>query len=232
MDGLRRIAIAHYEAAPPQVKALADNFFRELDGDGNGWVSLREFVAFMRQYGDERLSDPEFFMELDRDRNGVLDFWEVMTLYYIVKSRRPFCDWCDKFIKNTYYSCVACFHSSRGPFNLCVDCYRSCECDHNHNGRVQFLDNYTLLEVKRHNSARAPPSGMRNNTQPGTSHAMVRSQSNPAARRVVRRQTGNSNQYNAMVLPASRMSGWSRALQAMEMGISIGNIATTLCSIL
>lgn len=51
MDRLRAIADAHYRAGSPQVKTLAYDFFKALDTDGDGRVSLAEFLAFMTQQG-------------------------------------------------------------------------------------------------------------------------------------------------------------------------------------
>ncbi|PIN15646.1 hypothetical protein CDL12_11700 [Handroanthus impetiginosus] len=118
MEELREIAKAHYRASSPQVQALAREFFKLLDTNGN----------------------------------GKLDFVQVMTLYYIIKSGRPFCDSCNEFIPGIFFSCVECFKSPERLYNLCSDCYWYTKRDHHHNGRVQFLDNYTLLETKRDSS--------------------------------------------------------------------------------
>ncbi|KAK6145907.1 hypothetical protein DH2020_019776 [Rehmannia glutinosa] len=151
MEELREIARCHYRAGSKEIQALANEFFKSMDSDGDGRVDLPEFLAFMRQEGYTQMRNRHFFKELDRDRNGSLDFWEVMTLYYIIKSGRPFCDWCGDFIPGLFFSCVECFKlGPESSFNLCRNCYRSTKCNHNHNGRAdQFLDNYTLLEARR-----------------------------------------------------------------------------------
>ncbi|KAK4421638.1 hypothetical protein Salat_2114400 [Sesamum alatum] len=149
MERLRAIADAHYRASPPAVKALAYDFFKALDADGDGKVSLVEFLEFMKLEGYTRLSSPHFFRDLDRDRNGTLDFWEVLTLYYIIKSGRPLCDCCGILIPGTFFSCVECFDGPGGSYSLCIYCYRSNRSSHNHGGRQQFLDTYTLLETKK-----------------------------------------------------------------------------------
>ncbi|XP_022849541.1 uncharacterized protein LOC111371662 isoform X1 [Olea europaea var. sylvestris] len=143
MEELREIARAHYHAGAQQVQDLAHEFFNSMDSDGDGRIDFFEFLAFVKQEGHYQMHNLSFFKELDRDGNGSLDFWEVMTLYYIIKSRRPFCDFCTKFVPGIFFSCVEC------SFTLCCDCYRSTKCDHNHNGRTQFLDNYMILQAKQ-----------------------------------------------------------------------------------
>ncbi|KAK4425389.1 hypothetical protein Salat_1732900 [Sesamum alatum] len=107
-----------------------------MDTDGDGKVDLSEFLTFMRREGYSHMRSPYFFSELDHDGNGALDFSEVMTLYYIIKSGRPFCDCCGNFIPGIFFSCVECFKNPQSSFNLCHDCYCSTKCNHNHNGRV------------------------------------------------------------------------------------------------
>ncbi|XP_057772254.1 uncharacterized protein LOC130991855 isoform X2 [Salvia miltiorrhiza] len=159
MEELREIARAHYRAGSPQVQALAYEFYQSMDSDGDGRVDLSEFLAFMRQEGYSYMQNTNFFDELDLDGNGTLDFSEVMTLYYIIKSGRPFCDCCGKFIPGIFFSCVECFKNPKTSFDLCRDCYRAARCDHNHGGRAQFLDNHTLLQAMR-DSALAQASGV------------------------------------------------------------------------
>ncbi|KAL0433146.1 UNVERIFIED_CONTAM: hypothetical protein Slati_2648900 [Sesamum latifolium] len=149
MDRLRAIADAHYRASPPAVRALAYDFFKALDADGDGKVSLVEFLEFMQLEGYTRLSSPHFFRDLERDGNGTLEFWEVLTLYYIIKSGRPLCDCCGILIPGTFFSCVECFDGPGGSYSLCIYCYRSNKSPHNHGGHQQFLDTYTLLETKK-----------------------------------------------------------------------------------
>ncbi|KAL8026483.1 hypothetical protein ABFX02_14G030300 [Erythranthe guttata] len=142
MERLRAIADAHYRASPPAAKALAYEFFKTLDSDGDG-RSIKEFLSLMKEQGRVRLANPYFFRELDSNGNGSLDFWEVLTLYYIVKSGRPLCGRCG----------ILCFDSPTGAYSLCIYCYRSNKSDHNHGGRQQFLDTFTLLETKKRFSA-------------------------------------------------------------------------------
>lgn len=149
MDYLREIAEAHYYAGTQKSQKLAEEFFDAMDKDGSGEVDKSEFEEFLREEGYEDYAD--LFKRLDRDGNKGLDFWEVMTFYYIIKSGRPFCFGCDKFLTAVYFACVECFERSRGPFYVCTSCYRDHNYDHSHRNshNPRFLDNYSLLEAHR-----------------------------------------------------------------------------------
>lgn len=105
--------------------------------------------AFMKHEGHTLLANPHFFKEVDRDGSGALEFWEILTLFYIIKSGRPLCECCGVLIPGTYFSCVECFESCDASYSLCIYCYRSNKSNHNHDGRQQFLDTFTLLENKK-----------------------------------------------------------------------------------
>ncbi|KAG8369783.1 hypothetical protein BUALT_Bualt14G0049600 [Buddleja alternifolia] len=237
MEELREIAKAHYQAGSPEVQALAHDFFKSMDTDGDERVDLPEFLSFMRQEGYTHLPSANFFNELDKDGNGTLDFYEVMALYYIIKSGRPFCDWCGDFIPGVFFSCVECFKNPGNSFNLCRKCYQSTNCNHNHNGRVQFLDNYTLLETKR-DPTLAQATGVSQN-EPRTTFMQARSPilSNaivPASNSTTNLYINStpSPSYSSAIVPASTTNNWKAALKAFEIALSIGSISSTLCTIL
>ncbi|KAE9452984.1 hypothetical protein C3L33_15116, partial [Rhododendron williamsianum] len=100
----------------------------------------------MREEGHIKMSNRHFFEELDIDGNGTLEFMEVMALYYIIKSGRPFCGGCDKFIPGMYFTCSKCFENGKPLFCVCSECFKDELYVHEHD---QFLDNYALLEAKR-----------------------------------------------------------------------------------
>ncbi|GJV48891.1 serine/threonine-protein phosphatase [Tanacetum coccineum] len=139
-----------------------------MDNDGDVKIDEKEFLEFMWDERCLQMKNPSIFKQLDLDRNGTLNFVKVMTLYYIVKSRRPFCDHCKKFISSTYLTCAGCLEDPiGGSFYLCLDCYMSQKCDHSHDGLSRFLDNYSLLEAMKKSKltelrslrARSKPSG-------------------------------------------------------------------------
>ncbi|KAH6771707.1 hypothetical protein C2S53_005721 [Perilla frutescens var. hirtella] len=219
MEVVRAIADAHYRAGSDAVKSLAYEFFRALDTDGDGRVSLHEFLVLMNQEGHTRLANPYFYRVLDRDGNGFLDFWEVLTLYYIIKSGRPICQCCGILVIDTFFSCVECFNSSEGSHSLCIHCYRAKRSHHNHNGRQQFLDTFTLLQTKKrptpeHHNIQGRPWEWPPSAQPSWSSITPQGQGSTA------------------IVPTTRMSRWKAALEALEVGLAIGNISSTLCTIL
>ncbi|XP_071705800.1 uncharacterized protein [Rutidosis leptorrhynchoides] len=149
MKELTKIAEGYYRATTNEVRKSALEFFNAMDDDGDGKIDKMEFIKFMRDQGYYQMKNSSFFNQLDLDGNGTLDFNEVRTLYYIVKSGRPFCDFCDKFITSTYFKCVGCLEEDKvgQSFYQCLDCYLNPKCIHTHKGLCRFLDNYTLLEA-------------------------------------------------------------------------------------
>ncbi|XP_047951614.1 uncharacterized protein LOC125196978 [Salvia hispanica] len=146
MEELRAIAVAHFKASSEKTQSKAKQFFTAMDSDGDGKVEMSEFSSFMSKKGYKLTGNPDFFKKLDMDGNGSLDFWEVMTLNYIIQSGRPFCDCCGDFIPATFFSCVHCFKAGKKTFDLCLRCYQSNAFQHDaHPGGPKFLDNYTLL---------------------------------------------------------------------------------------
>ncbi|CBI23727.3 hypothetical protein VitviT2T_006818 [Vitis vinifera] len=146
MEEIREAALAYYEAGTQEQKQLAWAFFQTLDVDGDGTVSVQEFVNFLRGRGYRLFDNPNFYRALDRDGNGCLDFHEVLTFFYIIKSGRPFCDGCGIFLKGLFFTCLNCYESSHTTFDLCSACYRGKRFSHQH---AAILDNYTLLTHKR-----------------------------------------------------------------------------------
>ncbi|XP_050241214.1 uncharacterized protein LOC126690125 [Quercus robur] len=89
---------------------------------------------------------PNFFRCLDRNQDDSLDFWEVLTLYYIMKTRGVWCKSCGVCQLGLYFTCVACFDNASHTYDLCTNCYSQRRYSHHH---VSFLDSYMLLRSKR-----------------------------------------------------------------------------------
>ncbi|KAF8388292.1 hypothetical protein HHK36_026958 [Tetracentron sinense] len=153
MDEMREAALAYYEAGSEQLKQLAWKFFRLMDIDGDGRISILEFVGFLKQRGYGVNNNNNFFKELDRDRNGYLDFNEVLVFYYIVRAKRRSCNGCKALLKGLYFTCITCFDSCHESYDLCYSCYGHGRNPHHHS---LFSDNYALLISKKGSSSAAP----------------------------------------------------------------------------
>ncbi|CAI9285267.1 unnamed protein product [Lactuca saligna] len=103
-----------------------------------------------RSVKDGQSTNFSIFNLLDVDKNGTLDFYEMMTAFYIIMSERPFCDSCEKFITSSYFTCVGCLENQiESSFDLCLDCYYMKKLVHTHNGSDRFLDNHSLLAITK-----------------------------------------------------------------------------------
>ncbi|GMY26939.1 hypothetical protein FCV25MIE_22181 [Fagus crenata] len=148
MDELHKAAIAYYNNIDDRdLREKVWNFFLSMDRDGNGRVSYHELIEFFSQFGSNWV-DYNFFNCLDRNQDGSLDFWEVLTLYYIMKTRGVWCNCCGSCLMGLYFTCVACFDSASNTYDLCIDCYSNRRYRHHHH-HISFLDNYVLLRSKR-----------------------------------------------------------------------------------
>ncbi|XP_065635585.1 uncharacterized protein LOC111996517 isoform X2 [Quercus suber] len=145
MEEFHEVAIAYYNNAPRNLQRLAWNFFLALDSDGDGQISYMEYINFLRQYGYGWISS-NFFKDLDRNRDGCLGFWEVLTLYYVIKTRGLWCQGCQTCLVGLYFTCVSCFDSGSRTYDLCPACYKQKKFSHNH---TNFMDNHLLLRSKR-----------------------------------------------------------------------------------
>ncbi|KAM5553386.1 hypothetical protein ABKV19_025545 [Rosa sericea] len=149
MEQLHAAALAYYKHGSPELQGLAWSFFQSMDTNGDKRISYSEFNDFLDQSGHRWiLNDPNFFKKLDRNRDGGLDFEEVITVYYIIKTRRVMCRGCSVYLCGLYFTCVACFDGAdQNTYDLCPVCYRNWNFNHNHS---YFLANHiVLLRAKR-----------------------------------------------------------------------------------
>ncbi|KAG5560443.1 hypothetical protein RHGRI_003679 [Rhododendron griersonianum] len=116
MKDLVKTAELYFKKSSSDIKTAALDFFMSLDNNNDGKVSLHEFLGFMRDKGHVKMGTSQFFNKLDNDNNGTLEFMEVMALYYIIKSGRPFCGGCDEFIPGMYFTCSVCFDNGNDLF--------------------------------------------------------------------------------------------------------------------
>ncbi|KAL1204632.1 hypothetical protein V5N11_010736 [Cardamine amara subsp. amara] len=106
MDELHEAAQAYYNNCTPEQQRLAWEFFKAMDVDGDGRVSLQEYSHFLCQTSGLAWVHPEMFRELDRDRDGQLDFWEVLTLYYVARTRTISCRHCRRHRWYNHQHCL------------------------------------------------------------------------------------------------------------------------------
>ncbi|KAF7150274.1 hypothetical protein RHSIM_Rhsim02G0044800 [Rhododendron simsii] len=163
MEVLVTTARLYYNKSSVDIKRAAYEFFLSLDINNDGKVCLHGFLGFMRDKGQVKMGSSQFFKELDKDNNGTLEFMEVMALYYIIKSGRPFCGGCDEFIPGMYFTCSICFNNGNDLFCVCPNCFQGEHYRHEH---AQFLDNYALLETKRMHGSNFTHSSQHKVTEP------------------------------------------------------------------
>ncbi|KAD5508770.1 hypothetical protein R6Q59_030615 [Mikania micrantha] len=262
MEELRRIAMASYHASSSQLQKLGHDFFDSMDHDGNRKIDQREFLEFMREAGHNKMSNMYFFNQLDINKDGHLDFTEVMMVYYIIQSGRPFCDCCNRFVTSTYLTCVTCLEDPNAcPYYLCLDCYAHPRFDHLHDRTSQFVDNYSLLEYltksKLCEVLRSRPNvslGVQGNSNSGYNQPHpVQSVYNYTSIQNYYFCGHNSSPHHAQHLQATNASPhhvqhqpaasnaiinqrpqrhWKTALDLLNIGVYAGFMSTSFCTIL
>jgi len=157
MEVIRRAAEAYYENLSDEKKRNARFSFNEMDKNSEGWINLDEYVEYLKQDNNTVLTHPSLFTALDKDGNGSLDFKETIVLYYIMQSGRAlFCQSCNTFLADVYFSCSQCFFNddSASTYEICCDCYGGKRFTH-HDDAI-FWDNYSLLCQSRSLTLKAP----------------------------------------------------------------------------
>jgi hypothetical protein len=157
MEEIRRAVVAYYEHLPENNKKLARKTFNAMDKNGDGKISLREYVDYLKKNKAADFTHQSLFTVLDEDGNGSLDFEEAIVLYYIMQSGRAIiCQSCKTFLAGAYFSCSQCFFNddSGSTYEICCACYGGK--NYTHHGDAIFCDNYTLLRQSRSVIQEAP----------------------------------------------------------------------------
>ncbi|PRQ36817.1 putative EF-hand domain pair protein [Rosa chinensis] len=151
MEEIREVALAYYDNCTPELRGKTWEFFQSMDTNGDHRISAREFNEFLRQTGyNTIITDPELFARLDRNGDSGLDFDEVLTFYYIIKTEYVRCRGCNKYLSGLYFTCFECFEAANpSTFDLCDACHRSSNFTHHHSDHTLFLENHILLYYKR-----------------------------------------------------------------------------------
>ncbi|KAG2721949.1 hypothetical protein I3760_02G105800 [Carya illinoinensis] len=155
---LRIAAFAYYRNASQDLQQRAHDFFNAMDINSDKQVSLDEYVTFFRACGYNWI-DCNMFRVLDLDRDGRLDFYDVLALYYFMKTRVG-CQECRVWLSRMYFTCLACFDSGGNPYDLCPGCYARDEIRFQHCHPYSFIDSYVLLRARRCQMPAAPPPNM------------------------------------------------------------------------
>ncbi|KAH7415411.1 hypothetical protein KP509_14G042100 [Ceratopteris richardii] len=108
---MQTAAALYYERLPYAVQQEHRDLFKGLDKNGDGRISKAELL----QAGYPKKS---FFSFLDTDGDGLLDFEECKSLFFLMKNKAGVCDGCGKPLLESYYGCVECH-----AFDLCTTCY-------------------------------------------------------------------------------------------------------------
>ncbi|KAG7991706.1 hypothetical protein I3843_02G090900 [Carya illinoinensis] len=134
---LRIAAFAYYRNASQDLQQRAHDFFNAMDVNSDKQVSLDEYVTFFRACGYNWI-DRNMFRVLDLDRDGRLDFYDVLALYYFMKTRVG-CQVCRVWLSRMYFTCLACFDSGGNHYDLCSGCYAHDEIRFQHCHPYSFI---------------------------------------------------------------------------------------------
>ncbi|KAF7150130.1 hypothetical protein RHSIM_Rhsim02G0046300 [Rhododendron simsii] len=140
--------MAYYANMPKDQQKKLLKFYKSLDKDGDGKVSIHEYMDFLVRKGLTQHVPPNLFKLLDKDGGGTLDFEESITLFYMFTcSRLVICDGCQSYLWGVHFLCVKCYNADKvKTYNLCCSCYRNKNFTHEHSS---FMDNYALLRAVR-----------------------------------------------------------------------------------
>ncbi|KAK3420767.1 hypothetical protein EUGRSUZ_G01601 [Eucalyptus grandis] len=84
MDEIRREALNDYQQRTKEQKQRVLNIFKAMDTDGNGSISIQEFVKSLQQKGLYRDHLYGLFTQLQTDNSGTLNFEAIITLKFMV----------------------------------------------------------------------------------------------------------------------------------------------------
>ena len=147
MEELAQAAKAAYENFSEKEKKQINEAFQSLDTNGDGKISLEEFMKHYQEYENDPKEKRKIFSLIDQNGDGNLQFREFLTLCHIISSGRRICDGCNELIKGLFFTCTYCrlnLNDTGNTYDLCIPCYHGRDFQHEH---TEFLDNYTFLEM-------------------------------------------------------------------------------------
>ncbi|XP_048333247.1 uncharacterized protein LOC125423403 isoform X2 [Ziziphus jujuba] len=235
MKELRELALAYRKAPINNIEPVLKEFFEEMDPQKKGFVAFKEFSVYMENLGRPQLCSEEFFSKLNQDGSGKLDDMDVVTLFYIVHSRLPFCNSCKKFLEGTsYLVCVKCFHENNNgksdaneeSFNVCTTCYLDEKFKHHH---TEFLDPNLLLRHLR----KMQPVAVSSTTSMSQDVQDLKLKAGSSSQSINQYVAESSTQSANLVLALQRPQKYSMVtgfIVALELALSVGNFVG--CSIM
>lgn len=84
----RKAARDFYDGMAEDKKKAARQLFEAMDADKDHHISIDEFKGFLTFAGYQSKGLSELFKLLDKDKNGVLDFDELLTLVYMLCNKK------------------------------------------------------------------------------------------------------------------------------------------------
>ncbi|XP_057459516.1 uncharacterized protein LOC130750104 [Actinidia eriantha] len=231
MEEMHNAAMAYYENLTEEQKQQARKLYELSDTNGDGTVSLEEFLDFLSEQNFSEYVPPNLFKLLDKNRDGTIDFEEFVTLYYIVKVCRGIitCDGCGGNLwGNIYFLCVECYYAGGRTYDLCCKCYHNKRFKHVH---TAFLDSYVLLDrMQPKQLDRMQP---KQQTQNAPTQGNITSRKGQGGRSNA--QTGNTSKKGQVKRSNTKMERVRTAFELWEAGVVIGQtafIASTMCTVM
>lgn len=150
MEGIWEAAMAHYTALPNSRKQELRNKFTEIDRDGDGKLSPREYLHYIT----ERWYRSQLFNVADKNRDGMLDLEEFLTWEFIQNLHGwTSCGGCSVILLGMYFVCVKCYDAGE-TYDLCCKCYGDKSCNHQ-DDHTYFRVIHSLLQLRKPKPASA-----------------------------------------------------------------------------
>ncbi|KAL9688412.1 hypothetical protein QQ045_032833 [Rhodiola kirilowii] len=135
---MREEAIGYYENSPTRVQIQLHRFFDSMDTNGDRSVNFDKIYDFLKgKTFLTRLLNGVLFDGLDEDGDGNLDFYEFITLFYVIFTMFR-CNECrNRLVGQPHFTCVVCFTSANAnnTYDICGSCYRRGYYNHRHHPR-------------------------------------------------------------------------------------------------
>ncbi|EYU38471.1 hypothetical protein MIMGU_mgv1a021889mg, partial [Erythranthe guttata] len=145
MEQVHLVAKAYYARATDEEKEKAKNYFRSLDVNRDGKISLAEYRSPVNPY----YASEAVFKCLDKNGDGSLDFEEFLALNFIHNiCGLRWCDACGGSLHGHYFSCLQCEKDyPNKSCDLCYGCYGAGKFKHHH-PTASFLDSCSLRRLQ------------------------------------------------------------------------------------